>query len=112
MTGPPASRLGGLRAGAAADIGAVIACAEGPEGRVETVESICHSDAIRTTLDIDDELITTLLARLPGRSKTDAIEHAIEAFLANDSVERLKQLAGTMDVGDLSQELRRLDRMA
>jgi hypothetical protein len=80
--------------------------------RVELDESICHPDAIRTTLDINDELITTLLARLPGRSKTDAIEHAIEAFLANDSVERLKQLAGTMDVEDLSHELRRLDHMA
>jgi hypothetical protein len=77
-----------------------------------TAESICHPDAIRTTLEIDDQLMTTLLARLPGRSKTDAIEHAIEAFLANDSVERLKGLAGTMDVEDLSQELRRLDRMA
>jgi hypothetical protein len=76
--------------------------------RVETAESICHPHAIRTTLDINNELITTLLARLPGRSKTDAIE----AFLANDSVERLKQLAGTMNVEDVSQELRRLDRMA
>jgi hypothetical protein len=57
-------------------------------------------------------LITTLLARLPGRSKTDAIEHAIEAFLANDSVARLKRLAGTMDIEDLSHELRRLDRTA
>jgi hypothetical protein len=55
-------------------------------------------------------LITTLLARLPGRSKTDAIEYAIEAFLASDSVGRLKALAGTMDIEDLSQELRRLDR--
>jgi hypothetical protein len=73
---------------------------------------ICHPDAIRTTLDIDDQLITTLLARLPGRSKTDAIEHAIEAFLANDSVGRLKGLAGTMDIEDLSHELRTLDRMA
>jgi hypothetical protein len=72
--------------------------------------SICHPDAIRTTLDIKDELITTLLARLPGRSKTDAIEHAIEAFLANDSVGRLQKLAGTMDIEDLSPELRRLDR--
>jgi hypothetical protein len=79
---------------------------------VEAAAWICHPDAIRTTLDIDDELITTLLARLPGRSKTDAIEHAIGAFLANDSVDRLKQLAGTMDVEDLSHELRRFDRMA
>jgi hypothetical protein len=73
---------------------------------------ICHPGAIRTTLDINDQLIMTLLARLPGRSKTDAIEHAIEAFLANDSVERLKQLAGTMDVQDISHELRKLDHMA
>jgi hypothetical protein len=73
---------------------------------------ICHPGAIRTTLDVDDQLIMTLLARLPGRSKTDAIEHAIEAFLANDSVERLKQLAGTMDVQDVSHDLRKLDHMA
>jgi hypothetical protein len=77
---------------------------------LKATDSICHPDGIRTTLDIDDELIATLLARLPGRSKTDAIEHAIEAFLTNDSVGRLKQLAGTMDIEDLSQELRRLDR--
>ena len=52
----------------------------------------------------------TLLDRLPGRSKTDAIEHAIEAFLADDSVDRLKSLAGTMEIEDLSLALRTLDR--
>ncbi len=77
---------------------------------VERVRGVCQTDAIRTTLDIDDGLMTTLLARLPGRSKTDAIEHAIEAFLAGDAVDRLKDLAGTMEIEDLSHELRRLDR--
>jgi hypothetical protein len=71
---------------------------------------ICQTDVIRTTLDIDDGLMRTLLARLPGRSKTDAIEHAIEAFLADDAVDRLKALAGTMDIVDRSRELRALDR--
>jgi hypothetical protein len=71
---------------------------------------ICQTDAIRTTLDIDDDLMRTLLARLPGRSKTDAIEHAIEAFLAGDAVDRLKGLAGTMEIVDVSHELRALDR--
>jgi Arc/MetJ family transcription regulator len=71
---------------------------------------ICHTDAIRTTLDIDDNLMATLLARLPGRSKTDAIELAIEGFLASDSIERLKGLAGTMEINDLSGEFRRVDR--
>jgi len=52
----------------------------------------------------------TLLDRLPGRSKTDAIEYAIETFLATDAVEHLKKLAGTMDIEDVSHELRALDR--
>ncbi len=52
----------------------------------------------------------TLLDRLPGRSKTDAIEHAIEVFLADDAVDRLKSLADTMEIEDLSHELRMLDR--
>jgi hypothetical protein len=71
---------------------------------------VCQTDAIRTTLDIDDDLMTTLLDRLPGCSKTDAIEHAIERFLADDAVARLRGLAGTMEIEDVSHELRKLDR--
>lgn len=54
--------------------------------------------------------MTALLARLPGRSKTEAIEYAISTFVANDAVERLKALAGTLEIEDLSIELRRQDR--
>lgn len=78
--------------------------------RVAGVGAICHTDGIRTTLDIDDDLMTTLLARLPGRSKTEAIEQAIGAFLASDAVDRLKALAGTLEIEDRSRELRGLDR--
>ena len=77
---------------------------------VDGTEAVCQTDAIRTTLDIDDDLMRTLLDRLPGRSKTDAIEHAIEVFLADDAVDRLQSLAGTMEIEDLSHELRKLDR--
>jgi hypothetical protein len=80
--------------------------AEGPRWD----DRVCHTDGIRTTLDIDGDLMTTLLARLPDRSKTDAIEHAIQVFLANDSVERLKRLAGTLEIDDLSVQLRSSDR--
>jgi len=73
-------------------------------------KAICHTDAIRTTLNIDDDLMTTLQARLPGRSKTEAIEHAIEAFLTDDAVDRLKAFAGTLEIEDLSHEMRTLDR--
>lgn len=65
---------------------------------------------IRTTLDIDDDLMRILLGRLPGRSTTDAIEHAIRAFLADDAVDHFKSLAGTLKIEDLSHELRSLDR--
>jgi hypothetical protein len=55
-------------------------------------------------------MTASAILRLPDRSKTDAIEHAIAVFLANDSVERLKRLAGTLDIDDLSAELRSSDR--
>jgi hypothetical protein len=54
--------------------------------------------------------MSSLLARLPGRSKTEAIEHAIGAFLATDAVDRLLAIAGTLDIDDVSDELRKLDR--
>lgn len=54
--------------------------------------------------------MTTLLARLPGRSKTAAIEQAIGTFLSADSVDRLKALASTLEIDDASRELRALDR--
>jgi hypothetical protein len=85
-------------------------CTQGSVRVVDDAVRVCQTDVIRTTLDIDDDLMRTLLDRLPGRSKTDAIEHAIEVFLADDAVDRLKSLAGTMEIDDLSHELRMLDR--
>ena len=54
--------------------------------------------------------MATLLARLPGRSKTEAIEEAIGAFLASEATNRLKSLAGTLDLDDVSAAMRRADR--
>ncbi len=52
----------------------------------------------------------TLLARLPGRSKTEAIEYAIGSFLSSDAVGRLKSMAGTLEITDTSSVLRQADR--
>lgn len=54
--------------------------------------------------------MATLLARLPGRSKTEAIEYAIDSFLAAGAAERLNSLAGTLALEDLSGALRHVDR--
>jgi Arc/MetJ family transcription regulator len=65
---------------------------------------------MRTTLDIDDDLLAALLARYPGRSKTEAIEEGLRAHLAEDAVARLRRLAGTFEIEDVSGSLRARDR--
>ncbi len=66
---------------------------------------------MRTTLDLDDDLMDALLARHPGTSKREAVERAIRSYLALDGVARLRALRGRIDIEDLSVELRR-DREA
>ncbi len=64
---------------------------------------------MRTTLDIDDDLVKALIARHPGMSRTEAIETAIREYLARDAYEGLRALAGKVDIVDLSGELRALE---
>ncbi len=65
---------------------------------------------MRTTLDIDDTLMEALLSRVPGVTKTEAIERALRAFLADDAAARLRALAGVLEIEDISQDVRRSDR--
>lgn len=65
---------------------------------------------MRTTLDIDEELLEALMTRLPATSKTEAIETAISAFVGRDAVRGLTEMAGNVDVEDLSRTLRDADR--
>jgi Arc/MetJ family transcription regulator len=65
---------------------------------------------MRTTLDLDDELLAALLARHPGASKKEAVERAIREYLADDAVSRLRALAGSFPIEDVSLELRARDR--
>lgn len=62
---------------------------------------------MRTTLDLDGRLMEALLARHPGASKKAVVEHAIKSYLAADSVERIRALAGRIEIEDLSNDLRR-----
>ena len=54
----------------------------------------------------------SLLARHPGASKREAVERAIEAYLAKDAAEGVRSLAGAVPVENVSAELRRRDRHA
>ena len=62
---------------------------------------------MRTTLEIDDDLMDALMARHPGASKRRAVEGAIRAYLEHDAVERLRVLKGKLQIEDLSAQLRR-----
>lgn len=64
---------------------------------------------MRTTLDINDDLLKALLARHPEMSRTGAIEFAVKTYLAADAAEGLRALAGKLDIEDVSAELRRLE---
>jgi len=65
---------------------------------------------VRTTLEFDDVLLAALMARLPGVSKTEAIQRAVRFYLAHDAVDQLRRLAGTVELEDVSQRLRGSDR--
>lgn len=67
-------------------------------------------DVMRTTLDIDDHLLEALLARHPGVSKQEAVERAIAGYLAKDAAARTMALRGSLDIEDVSIDLRRADR--
>ena len=73
-------------------------------------ELLWHSDAMRTTLDIDDHLLAALLARHPGVSKREAVERAIAEYLAKDAAARTMALRGAIEIEDVSADLRRADR--
>jgi hypothetical protein len=65
---------------------------------------------VRVNLDINDSLMSALLDRIPGVSKTEAIERALRAFLADDATARLRSLTGNLEIDDLSETLRGGDR--
>jgi hypothetical protein len=65
---------------------------------------------MRTTLDIDDRLMESLLARHPGKSKTKAVEAAIEEHVRRGAVDWLLENAGKIEIEDVSKEMRAIDR--
>jgi hypothetical protein len=65
---------------------------------------------MRTTLDLDDDLMRMLLSRHPGKSKTEAVEEAVREYLAADANARVDNLRGRIEIEDVSEESRRRDR--
>jgi hypothetical protein len=54
--------------------------------------------------------VESLLERHPGATKTEAIERALKAYLEEDAIQHLINIAGSFDIEDVSGDLRRADR--
>jgi Arc/MetJ family transcription regulator len=67
---------------------------------------------MRTTLDLNDDLMAALMRRHPGATKTRAVEQAIASHLRTDALAKLRDLARRIDIEDASSELRKIDRRA
>jgi len=76
----------------------------------ENIICVCHTYAMRTTLDLDDDLMEALMARHPGLSKTKAVEAAIEDHVRRGAVDWLLKMRGKLDIEDVSKEMRAIDR--
>ena len=53
---------------------------------------------MRTTINVNDELMNALLKRTKSRTKTQAIETAIREYLDKKAVEDLISLSGKIDI--------------
>jgi Arc/MetJ family transcription regulator len=49
---------------------------------------------MRTTLELDDALMDALMARLPGKSKTKAVEVAIDDYVRKGAAKAIRELQG------------------
>lgn len=81
-----------------------------PTATAGICQIVWHTKCVRTTLELDDVLVASLMARLPGVSKTDAIQQAVRFYLTQDAVDQLRQLAGKVEIEDVSQHVRATDR--
>ena len=68
-----------------------------------------YTTAMRTTLDLDEAKIQELMHLLNVRSKTEAIELAIDECLRAKRRSRLKALAGRVHVAEDWRRLRTLE---
>jgi Arc/MetJ family transcription regulator len=62
---------------------------------------------MRTTLDLDEELVRRALAETGAKSKTEVIEMGLRSLLEREARKRLKQLYGShLDVDEVRRRRR------
>jgi len=65
---------------------------------------------MRTTLNLDDELVTELMNVTHAKTKTDAIHQAMAELIRKTKLEQLKALSGTLSIADTAKPQRRAEK--
>jgi Arc/MetJ family transcription regulator len=62
-------------------------------------ENVCRQENImRTTINIQDDLMDALLAQTKAKTKTKAIELSIREYLEKKSIENIVALSGKINI--------------
>ena len=64
--------------------------------RLETTSNSCILVCMRTTLNLDEDLVRQALRETGAKSKTEVIEMGLKALLEREARKRLKALGGKL----------------
>ena len=65
---------------------------------------------MRTTLDLDPELLEEVVRATGQRSKTKAVSKALEQYIRRTKINELRAMAGKFQLDDTREEQRTADR--
>ena len=65
---------------------------------------------MRTTLNIDDDLLSTVMQLNKGKTRSQAIRDALEAYVKQKKKEQVLALRGKVDLDEGWRELRELEK--
>jgi len=64
---------------------------------------------MRTTIDLDRSLLDEVVKHTGEKSLSKAVNHALEDYVRREKIERLIELAGTIEVDDNWREMEELE---
>ena len=64
---------------------------------------------MRTTIDVDEKLLETMLKMTGEKSKSKAVNKAMKDYIRRRSIDDLRAMAGKIDMIDNWQELEELE---
>jgi len=64
---------------------------------------------MRTTLNIDDDLLDQVMQYTESSNRSEAVRRALKAYIRQQELRRARAMRGTMEIDETWRELRALD---